>query len=85
MKRLIVITGASRGLGKQVAIECSDHNTRLVLQGRDLNQLDQVSQECEKRGATVRAVITDFAEDDYATSFAEVLTEEISKDFDITD
>ncbi len=40
---LILVTGASRGLGKQIAIACAARGYRLALVARDLNELNELS------------------------------------------
>lgn len=47
----ILITGASDGIGKQIAIQLAKEKTKLVLLGRNQKRLKQVKMECEKNGA----------------------------------
>jgi short-subunit dehydrogenase len=58
-EKLVVITGASSGVGRAIAIEFAKHGARLVLAARRQQALDEVAAECEGLGATVRVVLTD--------------------------
>ena len=48
----IVITGASSGIGKALALYFSSQKSRLALCARDLDALQQVKNECLLKGAT---------------------------------
>ncbi len=60
--KLVVITGASSGAGRAIAIEFAKHGARLVLAARRQHALDEIAAECEALGATVRVVLTDTKE-----------------------
>lgn len=47
----ILITGASDGIGKQIALQLSKLDTRLILLGRDKERLEDVKEECFKNGS----------------------------------
>lgn len=49
----IVITGASSGIGKALALEYAAPDTRLALSGRNTNRLKSVAEQCRKLGAIV--------------------------------
>lgn len=49
----ILITGASSGLGREIAIEYSNSKNNLFLLARNIEKLQQVKEECEMRGANV--------------------------------
>lgn len=49
----IVVTGASAGLGRALAIEYSAPGRTLGLMGRDASRLDEVGRACSAKGATV--------------------------------
>ena len=44
-ERMICITGASRGIGKALAIECSRLGAQVILLAKDLNRLEKVYDE----------------------------------------
>jgi short-subunit dehydrogenase len=57
--RSILITGASSGIGRALAIEYSAPDVRVVLVGRDVARLDEVAAACRVRGAEVETCRVD--------------------------
>jgi len=60
MKR-ILITGASRGIGRAIAEKLAAAETTLLLHGRDAAALEQTRQAVEQRGARAEIVICDLS------------------------
>lgn len=44
-ERVILVTGASRGVGRAVALACAAHGATVVLNGRDVTMLDELYDE----------------------------------------
>lgn len=61
---LTVVTGASRGLGRAVAIALAEDGHNLVLSGRDEAALGEVAEGARAHGVTVTEVVADVAEPD---------------------
>jgi short-subunit dehydrogenase len=59
--KTIVITGASDGIGAQLARELAAERPRLVLAARRPDALERVAGDCRLRGADATAVVTDVA------------------------
>jgi short-subunit dehydrogenase len=57
--RTIVITGASSGIGKALALRYALEGGTLALMGRDQARLETVANECRKLGASVRMGLLD--------------------------
>jgi short-subunit dehydrogenase len=55
----IVITGASSGVGRAIALEFATYGSKLVLASRNSTALKEVADECEELGARVIYVVTD--------------------------
>jgi short-subunit dehydrogenase len=55
----IVITGASSGVGKAMALELAQHGAKLVLAARREKALDELAAECNELGAVAIAVPAD--------------------------
>ncbi|MBR2141332.1 MAG: SDR family NAD(P)-dependent oxidoreductase [Rickettsiales bacterium] len=55
----ILITGASSGLGREIAVEYSSQNTNLYLIARNIQELEKAKKICEDRGATVYIQVID--------------------------
>jgi short-subunit dehydrogenase len=56
---VVVLTGASAGIGREMALQLADQGARLVLAARDLERLEAVAAECIARGGRAIAVATD--------------------------
>lgn len=61
---VVVLTGATSGIGRATAHAFAEHRARLVLAARDAEALDTVVRECAKRGGTALAVPTDITDAD---------------------
>lgn len=57
--KVAVITGASAGIGKQVAIRYAEEGANLAICARGMDKLELTRRECEKRGAEVLALTCD--------------------------
>lgn len=55
----IVITGASSGIGRAIALEFAKEHAHLVLAARQEENLLEIVQECQRLGAEAKAVPTD--------------------------
>jgi short-subunit dehydrogenase len=61
--KVIVVTGASQGIGKALCLELAAQRPRLVLAARDEAALGGVAAECRARGAEALVVPTDVADE----------------------
>ena len=59
--KVVVITGASSGIGKACALAFAQRGAKVVLAARKPEKLDKAVVECEKLGAEALAVKTDVA------------------------
>lgn len=57
--RAVVLTGASRGIGRELALQLASEGAALVLASRDAERLAEVVRECTARGGRAVAVPTD--------------------------
>lgn len=62
--RTILITGASDGIGKSVAIKFSEQKENLILFGRDMGKLQAVKAACEANGSKVEVRAFDLTDDE---------------------
>ncbi|MEA3133057.1 MAG: hypothetical protein QOG17_903 [Gammaproteobacteria bacterium] len=61
-ERVILVTGATSGLGRALAIECARAGAAVILSGRNQRKLERVYDEIESLGAPQPAIATlDFA------------------------
>jgi short-subunit dehydrogenase len=63
-EQVVVITGASSGIGRDAALRFAKGHSRLVLVSRRRDVLDQVAAECERRGAPAAIAIAADVSDD---------------------
>jgi short-subunit dehydrogenase len=68
---VVVLTGASSGIGRAAARRFAEAGARLVLAARSLEALREVAQECTRVGATVLVVRTDVRDYDAVEALAE--------------
>lgn len=63
--RVVVVTGASSGIGRATAVRSSGEGDHVVLVARSRGTLEQVADECRAAGAaSVQVVPTDVSDDD---------------------
>lgn len=60
--QVVIITGASSGIGRELAIQLAGQGARLALAARDQGALDAVVAQCAARGARAISVPTDVAD-----------------------
>ncbi|MHB8329161.1 MAG: SDR family NAD(P)-dependent oxidoreductase, partial [Acidimicrobiales bacterium] len=68
--RVAVVTGATRGIGRRVAIDLAAEGCRLVLCARDVERLDAVVDELHEAGTDAVAIAGDLRDSDTATEVA---------------
>jgi len=61
-KQTILITGASSGLGYEIALQYSKPHIRLILVGRNVDQLNKIANLCSLRGAETYLLALDIRE-----------------------
>lgn len=60
---VVVLTGASRGIGRELALQLADQGARLALSARDAAALEEVAEACRRRGGEAVAIPADVAEE----------------------
>jgi short-subunit dehydrogenase len=68
---VVVLTGASSGIGRATAWALAAERARLILAARDRYALDLVASECHRLGAPAEVVTTDVTDSDSVNALAE--------------
>lgn len=77
--KVIVITGASSGIGKSLALQMAAENVQLILAARRLDELKLLAAECENKGAACTNLYIDMASPDSISSFVETVSKRFQK------
>lgn len=78
--KTILITGASRGIGKQLALHYAAKNVTLILIARNKDKLEEVAQHCQDLGANTIYKVIDVAESSKLKKFMVEIDEEMPID-----
>ena len=77
--KVVLITGAGRGIGRAVALCFAQEGTRTILTGRDTDRLALVQQEIHSAGGEAEAFVLDVTRDDDAARVVEHVIEKWSR------
>jgi short-subunit dehydrogenase len=69
--RVVVLTGASAGIGRELALQLAPEKPRLVLAARDAGRLGEVATLAKQAGAQVLVVPTDVSDPDACRALVE--------------
>lgn len=77
--QVIVLTGATSGIGRETALRLARRNAHLVLAGRGRTALDQVHAEVERLGGTALTVPTDITDYHQVTALADTAAQHFGR------
>ncbi len=75
--RVAVITGASRGLGKAMALALAEAGAKLALVSRNREQLELVAAECRQRGGAAQVFVADVTSEEQVRRLGSDVAERI--------
>ncbi len=78
-EKVVIITGSSRGIGKEMALNFSKSGASVVISGRSMESLKPVQNEIEAGGTKVLAVAADVAKVEDATNLIKQTIETFGK------
>jgi short-subunit dehydrogenase len=64
----VIVTGASSGIGKALALQLADEGAYLTLAARNAQRLESLAEECQRRGSKAMAIQTDVADESQCRS-----------------
>jgi NAD(P)-dependent dehydrogenase (short-subunit alcohol dehydrogenase family) len=71
--RLVLVTGASSGIGEAMALAFADEGARLVLTGRDAQRLEQVRARCAALGVEATAHVAELTDEAQVQALADAV------------
>lgn len=74
--RVVAITGASSGIGAELARQCAERGARLALAARSEDKLERVAEDCRERGAGALVVPTDVSDEARCEAMVERIADE---------
>ena len=78
-EQVVVITGASQGIGRETALQMARRGTSLVLAARNTEALDELAAEVSRLGGEAEVVATDVADPDQVERLAERAVERFGR------
>ena len=73
--KVVIITGASGGLGKQMALRFAQEGAKLAICARREKKLQEIKDLCQQAGAQVLAMVADVSHHDELKAFVEKTAE----------
>ena len=77
--KVVMITGASRGLGRALALACAREGARVIINSRDAGSLDPVAGEAREAGAEVLAIPADVSRSTHVALLVDSAVEQFGR------
>lgn len=78
-ENVVIITGASSGIGMELALQLADRGGWLALASRHADKLDEVARMCRQRGGRTISVATDVADQNQCKCLIEAVVAEYGR------
>lgn len=75
----VVLTGASRGIGREMAFQLADQGAWLALAARETGSLEEVAAECRRRGGRAISIPADVGEEAQCAALVARAVEEFGR------
>ena len=77
--KVVIITGASSGIGKALAIDFAKQNATVVLAARNINEIDKLANQFKEQGISCLAVKTDVSREEDCKFLIDKTVEQFGK------
>ena len=77
--KVVVVTGAGRGIGRAIAMAMADEGAAVALAARSADEIDSVAEEIERSGGQAIAVPTDVGEQEQVDSLFERVARDLGE------
>ena len=77
--KVVIITGASSGIGKELALQLAKRGAILSLAARDLSRLEKIAEECRALGTKAIAIQTDVTDKEQCRKLIEQTVSECGR------
>ncbi|OWF49613.1 uncharacterized protein LOC110451477 [Mizuhopecten yessoensis] len=77
--KVVIITGASSGIGASTCVLLSQYNPKLVLTSRNVNNLDKVAKQCQDKGLSPDRVLVVQCDVDKESDLRNLVDQTLSK------
>jgi short-subunit dehydrogenase len=77
--KVVVVTGASSGFGKGIALKMADEGANVVVAARRTELIEQVAQDCRNRGVNALAVTTDVSREEDMAKLARATIDQFGR------
>ncbi|MCP4138995.1 MAG: SDR family oxidoreductase [Chloroflexi bacterium] len=77
--KVVIITGASSGIGRQMALDLAEDGAWLVLAARSLDKLNSLEDECTQLGARAISVQTDVSDENQCKALIDATIAEFDR------
>ena len=78
-ENVVILTGASRGIGREMAFQLADQGAWLALAAREAGALEEAVTECRRRGARAVAIPADVGEEAQCAALVARAVEEFGR------
>ena len=76
----VLVTGSSRGIGREIALYMADRGANIIIHGKDIEGLREVSDKIKALGVELIAEVADFSDTSQARKMAERILEKTNVD-----
>ncbi len=77
--KVAIVTGGSKGIGKAIAKQLAHEGASVVINGRDMNALEEATQEIRREGGQITAIQTDVSKSEDVKAMIDKVIEDYDR------